>query len=134
MSKTVNFDELKQLHDRARIANPGSKDWLAFATTLLDAFPALYATAKAMNARMAELQELHNSRWTATADKLHPDKPGQEFYTLVPCLIVKGDAILLRVWNCEHLVWDTEDADDFFCEAKDVSHWMLLPSLPHPLD
>lgn len=130
MSLPVNFDELKQLHDWARIAKPGSKDWLAFATTMLDAFPALYAAAKAMNARIAELQELHHSQWTATADKLHPDKPGLRPYEQVPCLIVRKGEVLLRQWNCEHLIWDTEDGDDFFCNPGDVSHWMRLPSLP----
>ena len=69
--------------------------------------------------------------WIPTTDKLHPNKPGLRPYEQVPCLIVRNREILLRQWNCEHLVWDTEDGDDFYCEAnKDVTHWMTLPPLP----
>lgn len=68
--------------------------------------------------------------WIATTEKPHPDKPGYHDYEQVPCLIVKDREILLRQWNCEHLVWDTEDGDDFYCEAEDVAYWMVLPALP----
>lgn len=69
-------------------------------------------------------------KWIPTTEKLHPEKPGKRPYEQVPCLIMKNGRILLRQWNCEHLVWDDEDGDDFFCEAKEVTHWMLLPHLP----
>ena len=69
--------------------------------------------------------------WIATADKLHPDKPGITRYEQIPCFIVRNREILIRQWNCEHLVWDTEDGDDFYCEAKDVTHWMPLPEAPN---
>ena len=68
--------------------------------------------------------------WIATTEKLHPDKPGLLRYEQIPCLIVRNREILIRQWNCEHLVWDDEDGDDFYCEAKDVTHWMPLPALP----
>ena len=68
--------------------------------------------------------------WIATTDKPHPDKPGLRRYEQIPCLIVKNREILLRQWNCEHLVWDGEDGDDFYCKAEDVTHWMPLPGLP----
>ena len=68
--------------------------------------------------------------WIATTDKLHPDKPGQRQYEQIPCLIVRNREILLRQWNCEHLVWDGEDGDDFYCKAEDVTHWMPLPPMP----
>jgi len=69
--------------------------------------------------------------WIATADKLHPDKPGITRYEQIPCFIVRNREILIRQWNCEHLVWDAEDGDDFYCEAKDVTHWMPLPEAPN---
>ena len=69
--------------------------------------------------------------WIPTTEKPHPDKPGVKRYEQVPCLVVHGGEILLRQWNCEHLVWDTEDGDDFFCRAADVSHWMPLPPMPN---
>jgi len=68
--------------------------------------------------------------WIATTDKLHPDKPGLQRYEQIPCLIVRHREILLRQWNCEHLVWDGEDGDDFYCNAEDVTHWMPLPPMP----
>lgn len=68
--------------------------------------------------------------WIPTADKLRPDKPGKRPYEQVPCLVVKNQEILIRLWNFEHLVWDDEDGDDFFCNAVDVTHWMPLPDLP----
>jgi hypothetical protein len=69
------------------------------------------------------------TNWIPTTEKMHPDKPGKGRYEQVPCLVVRKGEILSRQWNCEHLVWDTEDGDDYFCGAEDVSHWMPLPSL-----
>ena len=68
--------------------------------------------------------------WISTKDKLHPDKPSVKNCEHVPCLIVRNRSVMLRQWNSHHLVWDTEDGDDFYCEAQDVTHWMLLPDLP----
>ena len=68
--------------------------------------------------------------WISTSDKLHPDKPGLENYEQILCLIVRNREVLLRQWNCEHLVWDREDGDDFFCEASEVTLWMPVPPLP----
>lgn len=75
-------------------------------------------------------QPLCFSPWTSVKDKLHPDKPGLDQYEHVACLVVYNGEILLRKWNCEHLVWDTEDGDDFFCKAEDITHWMPLPQRP----
>jgi len=60
MAKITNLDDLKRMHDWARIAKVGSKEWLEFATTMIDSFPAIYETAKAMNKRMVEMQEIQN--------------------------------------------------------------------------
>lgn len=64
--------------------------------------------------------------WVQTSEKLHPDKPGVERYEQIPCLILRNGDIHLRVWNCEHLVWDDETGDDFYCEARDVTAWMIV--------
>jgi hypothetical protein len=50
MKQKINFDDLKRLHDGARIAKVGSREWIEFATTMLDEFPAIYDKAKSMNA------------------------------------------------------------------------------------
>ncbi len=55
-----------------------------------------------------------------------PAKPGVERYEYVECLVLyKGD-LLLRPWNCEHLVFDDEHQDDFFCEWSDVSAYRVI--------
>lgn len=68
--------------------------------------------------------------WISTQDKLHPDKPGLKPYEQVPCLVVYKREVFIRLWNCEHFVWDDEDGDDYFCSAEEITHWMLLPGLP----
>lgn len=69
------------------------------------------------------------SCWVPTKERL-PEKPGKQGYEHVDCLIVLNGEVLSRPWNCEHLVWDREDYDDFFCEATKPSHWMLKPNPP----
>ena len=67
--------------------------------------------------------------WIKTSDRL-PEKPGKSHYEYVECLIVyKGD-VIKRPWNCEHLCWDDEEHDDFFCDPKEPTHWMPLPEPP----
>lgn len=69
MTKPINLDDLKRLHDSARIAKPGSRDWLAFATTMMDNFPALYETAKQLNAEMVRAKATSAaSAWDVLAD------------------------------------------------------------------
>jgi hypothetical protein len=72
-------------------------------------------------------------KWIPTKKKLYPDKPCMAKGENVPCLIVHKGQVLLRQWNCKHLVWDDEDGDDFFCKAEDVDYWMLVPQAPLPI-
>ena len=59
-----------------------------------------------------------------------PKKPGKERYEYVECLIFHKGEIKMRPWNCEHLCWDDEEHDDFFCDAMEPSHYMKLPAPP----
>lgn len=69
-------------------------------------------------------------QWTKTGDAL-PKKPGKESYEYVWCIIrmPNGDT-LIRPWNCEHLVWDDEECDDFQFEATKPIAWIPLDDLP----
>ena len=69
--------------------------------------------------------------WITTTEKPHPDKPGLARYEHIPCLVVYHGEICIRQWNCEYLVWDEEDGDDFCCKADEVTHWMPLPPMPN---
>jgi hypothetical protein len=70
--------------------------------------------------------------WHRTIDKMHPEKPGKCRYEqiLCFCLLKKNRSIKVLQWNCEHLVWDDESGDDFFCEASQVIAWALFPGFP----
>lgn len=67
--------------------------------------------------------------WIRTIDRL-PEKPGKARYEYVDCLIVLNGEVISRPWNCEHLCWDDEEKDDFFCDADKPTHWMPLPAAP----
>lgn len=56
MAKITNFDTLRRLHDWARVAKVGSREWIEFATTMMDSFPELYDTAKGMNAEFSRMR------------------------------------------------------------------------------
>lgn len=59
-----------------------------------------------------------------------PNGPGRETYEYVDCLIYHKGEIKMRPWNCEHLCWDDEDRDDFYCDAMEPSHYMIVPAPP----
>lgn len=55
----TNFDELKRLHDHARVATVGSKEWIEFATTMLDSWPGIYQKGRELNKDFARLTWLN---------------------------------------------------------------------------
>ncbi|PHV02822.1 hypothetical protein [Iodobacter sp. BJB302] len=61
MSVITNLDQLQRLHAKARVSKVGSKCWIDFSTAMLDSFPKLYETAKAMNQQQSAIKEaIHN--------------------------------------------------------------------------
>jgi hypothetical protein len=49
------------------------------------------------------------------------------------CLVnSEYDGIVVRPYNEYHKCWDTEDADDYYCDAVGgkITHWMPLPNPP----
>lgn len=90
-----------------------------------------------MSKLKAELEELKSGGakydWHFTDTDPHPPKPGLKPYEHVECLIImkkRPSQIFMRPWNCEHLVWDDAEGDDFFCETDDVLCW--TPILVEP--
>lgn len=51
-------------------------------------------------------------------------------YEQYDCLVFYKGEIKHLVWNCEHLVWDDADGDDYFCDALSPTHYMLFPDYP----
>ena len=68
--------------------------------------------------------------WILSSVQPHPPKPGLADYEQIRCLVVHQGDVLIRWWNCEHKCWDDEQADDHFCDAADVTAWMLAPEPP----
>lgn len=50
-AKGPNLDDLRRLREEALSRGAGSGAWIKAATALMDAFPAIYETAKTMNAK-----------------------------------------------------------------------------------
>ena len=71
MPVVTNFDELKRLHNEARVRGASSKAWIEFASVMFDSFPALYDTAKAMNARFSEVRSNDDLIKVATGQVRH---------------------------------------------------------------
>jgi hypothetical protein len=71
----------------------------------------------------------NNLYWRETKIELPPRQLTVK-YSQVPCLVIHNSEIKILAFNHEHLCWDDEHYDDYYCDIKDVSHWMPLPSLP----
>ena len=65
-------------------------------------------------------------RWNKTADGL-PQKPGKRDYEQIECLIMLPTGeIEVSMWNCEHLVWDDAEGDDFRFYSDYPALWLDL--------
>jgi len=97
-------------------------------------YQALAAVGRIVEAYLDTAPEVpQDAGWILSTTKLHPDKPGKVHYEQIRCLVVHQGDVLIRWWNCEHLCWDDESADDHFCNAGDVTAWMLAPAPPTAL-
>jgi hypothetical protein len=70
-----------------------------------------------------------SKRWINVKDRL-PRKDGK---SSIYCLVnSEYDGIVMRPYNEYHKCWDTEDADDYYCDAVGgkITHWMPLPNPP----
>ena len=68
-------------------------------------------------------------QWIKTTDRL-PERNQHERYSQVACLVVHKREVKILVYNHEHLCWDDESADDYYCDIADVSYWQPLPEPP----
>lgn len=56
-----------------------------------------------------------------------PERQPNTHYSQVPCLVTYRGEVKVLVFNHEHMVWDDESADDFYCQLADVTAWKYLP-------
>lgn len=68
--------------------------------------------------------------WIKVENKLPYENGNDSVYVLV--YNTKYDSIEVRPYNEHHKCWDTEDGDDYFCDAvgSHITHWMPLPDAP----
>lgn len=92
-----------------------------------------YANAELVieNTRLEkELEELkEQNMWVPVSERL-PEKDGRsEIYCLVKTI---NNGVRLHPYSEYHKCWDTEDGDDYFCDAVGgkITHWRPLPSPP----
>lgn len=71
-----------------------------------------------------------NMNWIKTSEQI-PLKTGKSSYEQIACLVVRNGDIRIAVWNFQECSWDTEDGDDFLCEASGCPYWAELPELPN---
>ena len=88
------------------------------------------AVALASPALAAFLREAVSPWIKITSAEVLPKKPGLKSYEYVDCLIFHNGEIKKRPWNCEHLCWDDEEYDDFYCDALEPTYYMRLPAPP----
>jgi len=66
--------------------------------------------------------------WICTEERL-PEGTGKKCYEHVYCLVMYRYVRILA-WNTHEKCWDDDQADDYVCDAMDVTHWMPLPEPP----
>jgi len=72
---------------------------------------------------------IQNTNWISVKDRLPDRKPNKRHSHL--CLVVFHGEAKILAYNHEHLCWDQEDLDDYFCDTADVEYWQPLPKLPN---
>lgn len=125
----ANLDDLKRLRAEAMAAGTGTGRWIKAATALMDAFPAIYDTAKALNTRQAELamslQALKPGAEVIQWRDVDP-LPGANAPVLIE-LLGDGESSWLGAWDGEQ--WRYINGDIVSCT---VTGWATIPSgRPH---
>ena len=67
--------------------------------------------------------------WNKCPEKL-PERDKEANYSQVPCIVIHDNEIRILVYNHEHMCWDRDDGDDYYCNIADVTHWMHVPAPP----
>lgn len=75
MAIITNFNRLRSLHDAARARGPNSREWIEFAVTMMDSFPALYDVAEAMNEDQAKQRQA--AGWTPAVTSVIAERQRQ---------------------------------------------------------
>lgn len=70
-----------------------------------------------------------DNKWHYTENGDYPvvfGKYEEYAYPQIPCLV---DYFGVRYWNVREQCWDTEDADDYFCDKNQITRWRYLDAL-----
>lgn len=122
---TANLDDLKRLRADALAGGIGSVRWIKAATALMNAFPAIYDMAKAMNASHAELskslQALKPGSEVIQWRDLEP-MPDSDAVVLIE-LLGDGEPTWLGTWDGEN--WRYIDGG---IVTSTVTGWAVIPT------
>lgn len=94
MDQRINFNELKRKRDHALAKGVGSGAWIDCARVLMDSFPSLFDTGKAMNEEMATLRmDLELAKLGEYAGQVGINRLScllDEFHALLTCVLHEG--------------------------------------------
>ena len=119
-----DFLQTKDIWNHPRISDRTDKESYEVADLMAE-FAQKFATLHAQ--KIAD--KMVSERWINVKDGL-PMKDGK---SSIYCLVnSEYDGIVVRPYNEYHKCWDTEDADDYYCDAVGgkITHWMPLPNPP----
>ena len=71
-----------------------------------------------------------DNKWHYTENDDYPvvfGKYEEHVYPQIPCLV--DGPFGVRYWNVREQCWDTEDADDYFCDKNQITRWRYLDAL-----
>lgn len=75
----------------------------------------------------------NNTLWHFPKNGELPEAKGkykEEHYPQIPCLCkMKNNDYGVRYWNVKEQCFDTEDCDDYCCNADKVEKWLYIDDL-----
>jgi len=108
----------------------GKREWWMFHNGVGSGEPLAQWLSKFASLHAQKIADkMVGEKWINVKDRL-PRKDGK---SSIYCLVnSEYDGIVMRPYNEYHQCWDTEDADDYYCDAigGKITHWTPLPNPP----